>query len=162
MNLQLSLKQKWFLMTKEGVKREDYREINPYWCSRLLLSFTGEKKSMKWWQYKFEVMDGTQEEIKENIELFTKFKPFKVNTMTLGYPKSGDLDRIIKYKHEGIQIGIGTPDWGAEPNKMYFIIKHGESVCSIDGEHEYVRPIINADNRRCNKCGKWEINNINK
>ena len=34
--LHLSLKTKWFEMTKSGVKPEDYREINDYWCRRLL------------------------------------------------------------------------------------------------------------------------------
>ena len=29
-NLQLSLKTKWFEMTKSGIKTEDYREINDY------------------------------------------------------------------------------------------------------------------------------------
>lgn len=35
MNLQLSLKTKWFEMTKAGIKTEDYREINEYWTKRL-------------------------------------------------------------------------------------------------------------------------------
>jgi len=30
-NLQLSLKRKWFEMTKAGIKIEDYRNINEYW-----------------------------------------------------------------------------------------------------------------------------------
>ena len=34
-NLQLSLKNKWFEMTKAGIKTEDYREITPYWLKRL-------------------------------------------------------------------------------------------------------------------------------
>lgn len=29
-NLQMSLKRKWFEMTKSGIKTEDYREITPY------------------------------------------------------------------------------------------------------------------------------------
>ena len=37
MNLFLPLKEIWFNMTKSGEKREDYREITGYWCSRLLL-----------------------------------------------------------------------------------------------------------------------------
>lgn len=36
MNLQLSLKKKWFEMTKSGVKTEII-EITPYWCARLLI-----------------------------------------------------------------------------------------------------------------------------
>ena len=34
--LQLSLKYKWFEMTKAGIKTEDYREINHYWIKRLM------------------------------------------------------------------------------------------------------------------------------
>ena len=48
--------------------------------------------------------------------------------MTLSYPKSGDKDRIIKFKHDGIEIRTGNPEWGAEPNKLYFVIKHGERI----------------------------------
>jgi len=33
-DLRLSLKTKWFKMTKAGIKTEDYREINDYWVIR--------------------------------------------------------------------------------------------------------------------------------
>ena len=33
--LDLVLKGKWFDMIKEGIKREEYREIKPYWTKRL-------------------------------------------------------------------------------------------------------------------------------
>ena len=38
--LRLSLKKKWFEMTKAGIKMEDYREINQYWTTRLRISYT--------------------------------------------------------------------------------------------------------------------------
>jgi len=105
-NLQLSLKMKWFEMTKSGIKIEDYREITPYWVKRLTyLDFV----PLNFW----EVVND-------------EFKEFETNTMTLGYPKSGDTERIIKFEHAGIEIRTGNPDWGAEPNKLYFVIKHGE------------------------------------
>ena len=34
--LRPSLKTKWFEMTKAKIKPEDYREIDDYWCRRLL------------------------------------------------------------------------------------------------------------------------------
>jgi hypothetical protein len=34
--LHLTLKKKWFDMIASGVKREEYREIKPYWNKRLL------------------------------------------------------------------------------------------------------------------------------
>lgn len=102
MNLQASLKSKWFEMTKAKIKTEDYREITKYWIKRLLSEYNP---------------DGT----------FVA-KKFEYNIMTLGYPKSGDTERILKLEHKGIEIRTGNPDWGAEPNKLYFVIKHGNTL----------------------------------
>lgn len=55
-------------------------------------------------------------------------KKFDFNTMTLGYPKSGDTERILKLEHKGIEIRTGNPDWGAEPGKLYFVILHGKQI----------------------------------
>lgn len=104
-NLQLSLKTKWFEMTKSGGKTEDYREITPYWIKRLC----------------------------DDVEYYGKswegvFKNFETNIMTLGYPKSTNTERIIKFKHAGIEIREGKPEWGAEPGKLYFVIKHGGRI----------------------------------
>lgn len=48
--------------------------------------------------------------------------------MTKGYPKSGDTERILKLEHAGIEVRTGNPEWGAEPDKLYFVIKHGEII----------------------------------
>lgn len=100
-DLRLPLKEKWFKMTNPDEKTEDYREITPYWIKRLTV--TQKDKGFV-------------------------FKKFDNNIMTLGYPKSTDKSRIKKYKHAGIEIGNGKPEWGAEPGKLYFVIKHGEEV----------------------------------
>ena len=114
-NLQLSLKTKWFEMTKSGIKTEDYREITPYWIKRLTYySFKKENKPL--------IVDLYLK--KDNFN----FKEFHKNTMTLGYPKSGDTERILKLEHKGIEIRTGNPDWGAELDKLYFVIKHGSLV----------------------------------
>ena len=92
-NLQLSLKTKWFEMTKAYIKTEDYRDINEYWVKRFIY-------------YKESKL--TVEEIIRFIKnykhygyvdvsaIFTyhdlSFKEFKQNIMTLGYPKSTDKD----------------------------------------------------------------------
>jgi len=128
MNLQLSLIKEWFEMTGKKIKSEDYREITPYWCNRLLL-WKGESKSKKWWSYEF--FDGFN--IDYTIDCIVKsprvsFNLFSCNTMTLGYPKSTDTERILKYEHAGIEIRTGNPEWGAEPNKLYFVIKHGKQI----------------------------------
>lgn len=117
MNLQLSLKRKWFELTKAGIKTEDYREFSQYWIKRLLNPYPKN----------YSVGYFTAEAL---IEGFTKqgFKQFDTNTLTLGYPSSTDTERIIKFKHAGIVIRTGNPEWGAEPDKLYFVIKHGEKI----------------------------------
>ena len=37
MELNLTIKKKWFDMITSGVKKEEYREIKPYWVKRLKL-----------------------------------------------------------------------------------------------------------------------------
>ena len=116
-NLQLSLKKQWFELTKAGVKTEDYREITPYWLSRLC-THNLRHRSLKWWE----------NYLKNAFDVDFEFKHFESNIMTLGYPKSTDSERILKLEHKGIEIGCGNPELGAEPNKLYFIIKHGRII----------------------------------
>lgn len=121
MNMQMSLKTKWFEMTKELIKREDYRELTPYWYSRLCL-YRGGKKSQKWWKEYFEYTFSLDQAGR------ISFVSFSTNTLTLGYPKSDDTERILRFDHAGIEIREGNPDWGAEPGKLYFVIKHGKQL----------------------------------
>ena len=125
-NLQLSLILKWFEMTKALIKPEDYRDITAYWCNRFVL-VNGEVMSKNWWQDKFNYSGDTIRRIVDNLAIGNfSFKHFDTNTMTLGYPKLGDTERILKLEHKGIEIRTGNPYWGAEPDKLYFVIKHGK------------------------------------
>lgn len=130
-NLQLSLKRNWFEMTKQQIKPEDYREITPYWAKRLLLY---QKRPLSASLNDFEIQDICRELNKcfdtddldyEIDNWYLTFKKFDSNIMTDGYPKSTDLERILNLQHKGIEIREGNPDWGAEPDKLYFVIKHG-------------------------------------
>lgn len=135
MNLQLSLKTKWFEMTKAGIKTEDYREITPYWYRRLINPSKNYTNKMMLNDYEYSVIHKQRlpncfaEQLLHNFKHFVyheqEFKKFSTNTMTLGYPKGTDTERIIKFEHAGIEIRTGNTDWGAEPNKLYFVIKHG-------------------------------------
>lgn len=130
-DLRLSLKTKWFDMTKAGVKPEDYREINEYWVRRLTKYQKGNgydledaveylKKGVKFLY---------EERLKTNyLQDFCFPKEFQTTTLTLGYPSENDTDRIIQFEHAGIEIRTGNPEWGAEPNKLYFVIKHGKRI----------------------------------
>ena len=123
MNLQLSLISNWFYLTKLKIKLEDYREITPYFCNKFLL-LNGKSMSKKWWFLNFFENRSIEKTI---ISLIgnTTFKKFETNTMTLGYPSRDNTERVLKLKHKGIEIRIGNPEWGAEPNKLYFVIMHG-------------------------------------
>lgn len=117
--LRMSLKTKWFDMTKVGIKTEDYREINSYWIKRLTSYFS-------WDMNKFPLKLNEHKEVMNKGSM--KQKTFDCNIMTLGYPKNGDTERILKLEHKGIEIRTGNPEWGAEPNKLYFVIMHGATL----------------------------------
>jgi hypothetical protein len=130
--LQLILIRKWFEMTKSFVKKEDYREINEYWFKRIILNY---KKVFRYCTgHEWDSCQCRNEYIKLIIAKKVKMiaaKPFDINIMTLGYPKSNDTERILKLEHKGIEIREGNPEWGAEKGKIYFVIKHGKIIKNI-------------------------------
>ena len=118
--LHLTLKKQWFDMTKSGIKTEDYRSVNEYWFKRLVFDW---REVMFFHGYNY-LTDERAIHIIENSKMYG-FKPFKSNIMT---PKKGDKERILELEHKGIEVGTGIPEWGAEPNKMYFVVKHGKTI----------------------------------
>ena len=125
--LDLVLKHKWYDMIASGEKREEYREIKPYWFKRLICydpeeyydgnpiscyfredgAFDTPSKAINW--------DLTYGGILE-------FKDFTHIRFHLGYTSTTML-----FKCEDIGIGKGNPAWGA-PEEEVFIIKLGERV----------------------------------
>lgn len=143
--LRLPLKRKWFEMTALGIKTEDYRELTPYWCGKFLM-WNGEKQSREWWENMF--FKGYEGNCGVMVKRFFKKSPFiydsdlcinaitqrefDTNKITLGYPKATDNSRILNFEHKGIEIRTGNPEWGAEPDKIYFVIKHGRLLIDND------------------------------
>jgi hypothetical protein len=126
-DLRLSLKKKWFEMTSPNGKREDYREINNYWCLRLL-ELDEETELGVWNELIEDLVNPNREhdDVYQCLSFFgASFKKFDLNIMTLGYPKSGDKSRTKVFAHKRIEVRTGNPEWGAEPNKLYFVIMHG-------------------------------------
>lgn len=97
--LTLPIKKKWFDMIKSGEKKEEYREIKPYYTSR----FYGRA-------YEYNVKNG-----------FIKECERKYMTILLrnGYSKNSPS---IKCEVE-ITTDYGKPEWGAEPDKEYYVLK---------------------------------------
>ena len=102
--LTLPIKKKWFDMIKSGEKKEEYREIKPYWTRRF------EKLIM---------MLKPLSEIEENYLMLPK--DYNVTTVLFrnGY---GNSVPTIKCKVK-IYCDYGLPKWGAEKGKKYYVLK---------------------------------------
>lgn len=104
--LTLPIKKKWFDMIKSGEKKEEYREIKPYYDSRFKI-FNSQSAN----------------NIFQSANLLTG----EVNTyehcqdiiFRNGYSGSSPCIKCKVY----LSRGEGKPEWGAEPNKMYYVLK---------------------------------------
>lgn len=100
--LHLPLKSQWYLMIESGIKKEEYREINDYWCKRLL------EKPLQYY-----VPFGDVNKANPNIS----FRYFDVARLRYGYTK-----KFMDFPKPAIRIGRGNPDWGAPTDRDVFII----------------------------------------
>ncbi len=126
--LRLQLTSQWFEMTKAGKKKEDYREITPYWFKRLVYDYKNVFKyctSVNWDDVHDEYRQLSLRRIPDHYYNMIGFNQYDINTVTLGYPKNTETERILNLEHKGVEIRTGNPAWGAEPGKLYFVIKHG-------------------------------------
>lgn len=89
--LVLPIKKKWFDMILSGEKKEEYREIKPYYDSRFS---------------------------KYNIRS-DYYKPIGTVLFRNGYSKSSPT---LKCNVE-CAIDTGKTEWGAEPGKLYYVLK---------------------------------------
>ena len=92
--LTLPIKKKWFNMILLGEKKEEYREIKPYWTTRFAKVF--------------EFKDGTPtgEDTKEII-------------LRNGYGANTPYIKVLCT----LQVKTGKPEWGAEPDILYYVLK---------------------------------------
>ena len=103
--LHLSLKKEWYNMIESGIKTEEYREIKPFWCKRLIHDY-----------------DEAMEEFGAIIFDEKNFKQYDVVKFSYGYTK-----RTMTFEIENISVGYGNEDWGA-PGEPVFIIKLGNRI----------------------------------
>lgn len=124
--LHLNLNKQWFDLHLNG-KSEEYREITPYWCSRLLLNFNGERKPVKWWENNPYSISGL---------VFCKKIQYEKIIFSNGYKHVDVLPRFEK-RYLSLQSGIGKKEWGA-PNYRVFILKLGEpeNITNYDSIHD--------------------------
>lgn len=109
--LRITLEKKWFNMTDSGEKKEEYRKIKPYWISRLCHKHDG-------------TIGGDLHDVHKLVS-YTIRQDFDFIFARNGY--NVDCKNWTR-KCEGIKIGEGKPEWGAEPGEIYFVIKLGEKI----------------------------------
>lgn len=107
--LKLVLKHKWYDMISQGVKKEEYREIKPYWLTRIGCQALGHCTPQ------------TRCQVAEVIDIcddkFTQVQFFRGYTST-----------TMLYEIDSISIGEGDPAYGAPKGKDVYIIKLGNRI----------------------------------
>lgn len=93
--LQITIKRGPSDLIKAGIKKEEYREIKPYWIKRFVKSGWPDSIVYKQWNF--------------------------IRAVN-GYNR--DSPSII-WEHLGTRIDTGNPEWGAEPGKLYFVLSIG-------------------------------------
>ncbi len=87
--LHLTLKKKWFDMIFSGEKKEEYRDIKPYYNLRLL------------------------------------GKEYDSVIFRNGYARDAPS---LTIELKSIRFGTGNPEWGAVPNRKYFVLYLGKII----------------------------------
>ncbi len=102
--LTFPIKKKWFDMELSGEKPEEYREIKPYWITRLL----------KWLGFD----KGEENKMLSMMRhgYFTEPREVKFQN---GYSKNAPYFIAMCIP----KIGIGKEEWGAQKGKKYFVFE---------------------------------------
>lgn len=110
--LNLILKKKWYDLIEQGIKTEEYREIKPYYKRRIVGACKGCKENICY-------------DCPVNINFFRFRLRFIFDKVRLrcGYSK-----KYILFYVNNITIDKGKPEWGAEPDRLYFVIKLGKRI----------------------------------
>ena len=119
--LHLVLKRKWWDMIESGEKKEEYRDVNHYWAVRLIdrkyhchfnkdSSLSVFMACLSFRMYDSRLVFCKYENVCFHLGYSNKTMSFKINSIFIA---SSDSCR---------------QDWGAEPEKYYFVIKLGERI----------------------------------
>lgn len=105
--LHLTLKKKFFDQILSGIKKQEYREIKPYWIVRLLSNI----------EYLTD-LEGVK-----NVE--ARFKSYDAIKFTNGYASDSPTFTI---ECKGISIGKAVPEWSNNWQGEVFIIHLGNII----------------------------------
>lgn len=98
--LTLPIKKKWFDMILSGEKKEEYREIKLYWTKRFENNLNAVILNMN---YRYPMIESAK-----GIVMFKN-----------GYQKEAPkIKCFVELRQD-----YGKEEWGAEPNKEYYVLK---------------------------------------
>ena len=124
--LDLPLKKEWYEMIESGIKKEEYREIKPYWLKRLFRVIQYINKNAN-----YENVDSDCAEFYANnldfLEADFNLGGFQIKDFTHVRFRYGYTKRTMTYEIDKISIGVGNPEWGA-PKENVIIISIGKKV----------------------------------
>lgn len=109
--LKLTLKKKWFDMIASGEKKEEYREIKPYWHDRLIKEVISE--------YTLNPTALTKQTV--------IFKEFDFVEFTNGY---GSDRPKLTLECKGICMGNAKPEWSDNWQGDVFVISLGKIIAT--------------------------------
>ena len=115
--LHLNLKSKWFDMILSGEKKEEYRDIKPYW-HRFFRFYTGRCGDI------FPVG-----KLLFVIKSRYYFPERSVICFSNGYSKNR---RQMYVECSGLKIDYGKSEWGAADNIIYFVIQLGNIIQTVN------------------------------
>lgn len=123
MKIQLTIKREWFNLIRVGWKTEEYRELKPYYVVRLLEPKNGKKHNVKETEQMINALEYHYHP-KWDKELITSgVKKYESIVFRNGYSASAPT---IEVEYKGLKVAKGKPEWGAESNKIYFVLVLGE------------------------------------
>ena len=134
--LQLNLIKHWFDLTLQGIKKEEYRDITPYWAKRFLCIQNGDSltkcyseetigwlcTSLQHWE------DFDYNSIEDVLDHFhIDLKGYQNTDFRNGYKSLDKCPRFI-IENKGIKKGLGKEEWGFIRETPKFIVIHGKII----------------------------------
>lgn len=121
MILNLVLTHKWYDMIERGIKKEEYREITPYWSNRLVNRY-----GIEYWESVL-----SHNTVEKMAETYNGVPRMIFNYGYADYDAvcfhRGYTNTTITFEYNELTIGKGKPELGA-PDKPTFIIKLGKRL----------------------------------
>lgn len=126
--LNLSLTRKWFVMERDGIKKEEYREIKPFYIRMFIKDESLKNEMLSRFANRYpNAKDDGSVLLRADTYVLKFSEQYDELEMHEAYPARTETDKWFFRKNPRIRIDYGKPEWGAEPNKSYFVITWEET-----------------------------------